>query len=219
MPTRSRKRRTFDMGRLREALRGPGADTRVWIATARVDDDPDAVVWDDQIGWLVDVTFYGGPLDQEGPVPCRLGGAFSQEGGTKSDPPGAGCEVLVAITDGNPNSNPVIVARLHNTGCNVPTEVNGDPIDEAKAKATHIVVTPHSTDQEYGGTLRISATQMAFLADLVELTQEGATQSFVRGDDFKITYDGHGHSSPFGPTGGTIIPLPASNLSTKIKGE
>ena len=124
MPTPARKRRNFDMGRIREAMRGPGADTRVWVATARIDGDEDAREWDPELGWLVDVTFYGGALDQEGPVPCKLGAAFAQNGGTKADPPGLGCEVLVAITDGDGNSNPVIVARMHNGGgCKPPSTV------------------------------------------------------------------------------------------------
>jgi hypothetical protein len=166
MPTSARKRRNFDMGRLREAIRGPGADTRVWLATARVDDDPDAVVWDAELGWLVDVTFYGGPLDQEGPVPCRLGTIFAQAGATKADPPGANCEVLVAITDGDANSNPTIVARIHNAGgCQAPEEVNGDEITEEKASSTHITVTPHGADEQYGGARRISAPTQELQAD------------------------------------------------------
>ena len=165
MPTRARKRRNFDMGRLREAIRGPGADTRVWIATARIDDDPDALTFDPEIGWIVDVTFYGGPLDQEGPVPCRMGDVFAQQGGTKSNPPGPGCEVLVAITDGDANSNPVIVARMHNAGgCEVPTSVNGDDLTETKALADHIVVTTKGSDEQYGGDRRITAKSLEWEA-------------------------------------------------------
>ncbi len=146
------------MGRLREAIRGPGADTRVWLATARIDDDPDAISFDPEIGWIVDVTFYGGPLDGEDEVPCRLGEAFAQQFATKSDPPGIGCEVLVAITDGDANSNPVIVARMHNAGgCQPPPLVNLTPITEGYALANHIVVTPHGADEQYGGDRRVTA--------------------------------------------------------------
>ena len=168
MPTRSRKRRNVDMGRLREAIRGPGADTRVWLATARIDDDPDAISFDSEIGWIIDVTFYGGPLDQEGPVPCKLGEVFAQQFATKSDPPGRGCEVLVAITDGDANSNPIIVARMHNAGgCEVPLLVNFTPITEGYALANHIVVTPHGADEQYGGDRRVTAPSQLLEAETV----------------------------------------------------
>ncbi len=174
MPTSARKRRNLDMGRLREAMRGPGADTRVWLATARVDVDPDATVWDEKLGWLVDVTFYGGPLDQEGPIPCRLGQMFAQDGATRADPPGQGCEVLVAITDGDANSNPVIVARQHNAGgCEAPITVNGIPIDELLAAANHLVITPHGALEQYGGDRQVTAPNQALEASAL-LRLEGA---------------------------------------------
>lgn len=168
MPTRSRKRRNFDMGRLRDAIRGPGADTRVWTATARIDDDPDAISFVPGLGWIVDVTFYGGPLDQEGPVPCKMGESFAQQFATKSDPPGRGCEVLVEIPDGDANSNPVIVARMHNEGgCEVPLLVNLTPITEDYALANHIVVTPHGADEQYGGDRRVTAPSQLLEAETV----------------------------------------------------
>jgi hypothetical protein len=158
MPTSARKRRNFDMGRLREAMRGPGADTRVWLMTARVDDDPDAIVLDPELGWIVDVTVYGGPLDQEGPIPCRLGMPSAGDQATKSCPVTAGCEVLVAVSDGDANSNPIIVARMHNAGgCSFPLLVNGTPITEAYAKANEILVTELGADEQYGGDRRVTA--------------------------------------------------------------
>ena len=166
MPTSARRRRNVDMGRLRAAMRGPGADTRVWLAAARVDDDPDAISWDTSLGWIVDVTFYGGPLDQEGPVPCRMGMPFAQDGATKSDPPSPDCQVLVAITDGDANSGPVIVGRIHNAGdCSPPATVNTYPIDEDEALATHIVVTPNGAQEQYGDDRQVSASNQTLEAE------------------------------------------------------
>lgn len=207
MPTRSRKRRNVDMGRLREAIRGPGADTRVWLATARIDDDRDAISFEVGVGWIIDVTFYGGPLDQEGPVPCKLGEAFAQQFATKSDPPDRGCEVLVAITDGDANSNPVIVARMHNEGgCEVPLLVNFTPITEGHALANHIVVTPHGADEQYGGDRRVTApSQLLEADDVAQLAAPSIllggvtatpltpaippTESFVKGDQYTAAED------------------------------
>ena len=64
--------RSIDYSRIAAGVAGPGVDTRTWITLARVDADPDATVWDDDLGWLVDVTMVGGPLDGDGPVLCRV---------------------------------------------------------------------------------------------------------------------------------------------------
>lgn len=191
-------RKHVDMGRLREALRGPGADTRSWIASARVDDDPDAIRWDDALGWIVDVTFYGGSLDQEGPVACRLGGAFAQDGATRSDPPTRGAEVLVALPSGDPNADPIIVARLHNTSEPVPLTIFGLPITEATALLAHLLVSPLGLQQEYalaarlralkwlieGGSVALAGTVQLGVTVLPDGSVVPPTQPMLRGADF-----------------------------------
>lgn len=168
------------MGRLREAIRGPGADTRVWLLAARVDDDADAIVLDPELGWIVDVTFYGGALDQEGPVPCRLGMSFAENRGTRSCPVSANCEVLVAVTDGDANSNPIIVARMHNGGgCEFPLLVNLTTITEDYALANHILVTKHGADEQYGGDRRVTAPSQLLEAETV--AQVAAPTIFLGG--------------------------------------
>lgn len=153
-----RSRKYVDFGKLREAISGPGADTRVWIAAARIDDDPDAMRWDDQLGWLVDVTFYGGPLDGDGPVVCRVASGFANGSGTLAHPPKAGCEVAVAIHDGDPNANPVVIGMVHNGGgCAPPSELFGLPLLEAVAAANHILSSPHGMLAELAGLLRVKA--------------------------------------------------------------
>jgi hypothetical protein len=191
MATRARKRPIPDFGRMREGLRGPGIDTRVWIAMARVDDDPDAIRYsppdgeDGAVGWIVDVTFQGGPLDQDGPVPCRVGASFAGDGALRSDPPSRGCEVAVLIPEGDPNASPTIIAQLSNDdGCPVPGEVNGRTLDEEKALATHVLRTPHGIEEQAGGDItRASDATHRVLGALVELADEDAGQAFVRGND------------------------------------
>lgn len=202
MGTSARIRKQLDYGRLRRAMAGPGADPRTWCATARVDDDPDAIRFEEPDGWLVDVTIQGGPLDGE-EITCRVASGFAQNGATRSDPPSRDCEVLVVISEGDPNANPVIVGQVHNGGgCPVPSSVNGEGLDEQKALATHVLVTPHDVDQQIGGFLRqflgedltqeadgnvkiqAKGAQAELLAALVNLADAGATQSYVRGTVF-----------------------------------
>jgi len=196
--SQSRQRRNIDMGRLREALRGPDVDTRVWLATATVDNDPDAIRWEAESGWIVDVTFYGGPLDGDGPVACRLAATYAAAGATRSDPPSGGDEVIVSITDGDPNSNPIIVARLHNQSVPPPALIFGLPITEVTALLAHILVSPLGLQEEYALPARLKA--LSWLLEGVSLALAGTvalgvttlpdgsvvppTQPMLRGADF-----------------------------------
>lgn len=198
MSTKARIRASLDYGRLREAISGPGADPRTWLALARVDDDEDAITFDPSPaqdgtggGWLVDVTFQGGALDQEGPIPCRVSAAFAGESRTRSEPFERGCEVVVAVNEGDPNAAPVIIGRVHNGGdCQVPNQVNGTDIDEDYAQATHIFVTPHAVDEQVDGTRRVKTGDThRLLGPLLELADENASQSFVLGDAQKTALE------------------------------
>ena len=198
MATGSRIRRTIDYGRLREAIAGPGADTRVWSVVGRVDDDPDAIRWESGVGWLVDVTLQGGPLDQEGPVVCRVASPFSGGGVTRSDPPARGCEVQIVLMEGDPNVAPVIVGYTHNNdGCQAPTSVNGEQITEALALVNHILVTPHGVLEQIAGALKQvvdaerhveSTGKHKVLGATLDLAEDGASQSYVRGDEFMAAF-------------------------------
>jgi hypothetical protein len=151
-----------------------------------VDDDPDAIRLEPGVGWVADVTFNGGPLDQEGPVACRISSRFATSGGTGLDPISRGCEVLVVLSEGDPNASPTIVGQVHNAGgCELPGSVNGLSIDEALALVTHILKTPHGLEEEYGGDIRVATPGThRLLGQLIELAELGATQSYVRGDTF-----------------------------------
>lgn len=192
-------KRQIDMGRLAQALSAPGNDTSVWVTLGRVDDDVDAIRWDTQgVGWVVDVTLQAGPLDQVGPVPCKLSSAYAGSERLESAPVERGCSVVVAIPGGNPNVGPLIIGRTSNRdGCEVPTSVNGQPINEAFALANHFLVTPHGQQQQFGGDVRHDAPNMSLRATVqaqllgatVELAQDGATQAFVRGNQFQTAFD------------------------------
>jgi hypothetical protein len=244
-----RGRRRVDFGRLREASAGPGADPRVWIALGRIDDDEDAVRWEDELGWVVDVTFSGGGLDQEGPVACRVTSAFGGDGLGRSEPPARGVVVVVAIPEGDPNTEPTVLGYLAGPGCAPPSAVNGDDITETKALGTHLLVSDAAVDWQVEDGIRFKATgssaKARLLAPAVELATQGAGQAFVRGNAQKdalvtfLTALGTWASSvettmtnaPF-PKPGLAASLAAlqtaitqlktdlaSALSTKIKGE
>jgi len=160
----------------------PGNDPRTWVSIARVDDHDDAITWDDSLGWIVDVTFLGGPLDQDGPVPCRLGSMFVG----RSDPPNRGCLVVVVIP-GSTNEECVVVGVLSAEDCPQPLEVNGETIDEDFAKRTHFLVTTKNVDEQIDGEIRSkSSGDHRILSDgQVLLATQDPSQSFVRGEDFE----------------------------------
>ncbi len=156
--TQARIRRRFDLGRLRIAMAGAGADTRTWVTSARIDDDPDAISFDADVGWIVDVTFIGGDLAEEGPVPCRVAMSFGGDGFGELEPPALGCEVNVLINEGDPNANPIIIGYTDNgDGCGPPTVVAGFPVTELTAAGTHYRKSSHNIESEYAGSARAQA--------------------------------------------------------------
>lgn len=191
MPTGARTRSAPDQGRLGELVSAPGIDTRTWIAKARVDSDADAIRFADSadqedgpIGWVIDVTFVDGPLANEGPIPCRLSSVFAGPSVFQSDPVRGGCLVSVLLTEGNPNTDPIIVGILPADDCPVPATVNDTTIDEAYALETHILVTDKAVDQEIAGDRRVKTGDGAthrLLGESLELADQGATQPFVKG--------------------------------------
>lgn len=184
MTVRSRIRTRFDAGRLRELIKGPGSDTRTWLFYGRVDDDDDAIRWEEGLGWIVDVTVVGGPLDGEGPIPCRVGWPYAGDGAGSSSPIERGVLAACLLPEGDLNGTPTIVAMVPTTERPVPEEVNGRTIDEAFAESTHFLVTPHDYEAQVGSLWRVSADDDAkLLAQNVVLADDNAGQSYVRGDD------------------------------------
>lgn len=230
MTTGARVRASLDYGRLREAMAGPGADPRTWVSMGRVDDDEDAITFDPNPaqdgtggGWLIDVTLQGGALDQEGSIPCRVSEAFSGDDRGRIEPFERGCEVLVLIPEGDPNASPVIVGQIHNAGdCQVPNQVNGTDIDEALALATHIFVTPHAVDEQIDGTRRVKTGDThRLLGPLLELADEGASQSFVLGNTQKDALDTFAQSvlsafTDLVPPGPPATPVTAAQAAAAV---
>lgn len=173
--TRYRTRSRVDMSRVAAGLKMPGIDTRTWVALARVDEDPDATVWDTELGWLVDVTIVGGPLDGDGPVLCRVASHGAAHGTGQYNPPNQGCLVFVAIPGGDTNDDCVILGQLNDTECKAPTTVNGTTIDEEFASHTHVFAFPDDDfDAEYAN-VRLTGQMV--------LGAKDADQPFPRGTD------------------------------------
>jgi hypothetical protein len=182
--SRTRVRKVPDFGRIAEGISRPGIDPRVWLALARVDDDPDAVVWDEALGWIVDVTFVGGPLDGDGPCPCRVASGGEGAGVGYARPPRAGGLVVVQIINGDANDDAVILGQLWEQRTAAPSSVNGDSIverdpqsGEVAAAETHIAVFPEEDVDEEWRNVRVTGERMV-------LGAPDADQPFIRGDDY-----------------------------------
>ena len=168
-------------------MAGPGSDPRSWTARAIVDDDEDAIRWEDGAGWFADVTITGGPLDGEGPIPCQVASVYGAPGFGSFCPVSRGQCVAVVIIEGDLNQIPIIVGCLFTEQSPAPTEVNGDAIDEEKMLADLVLVTDKGRDEQIGGRSRTKVEGEFILASEEKLTlgAEGASQSFVKGDQQK----------------------------------
>lgn len=181
-----------DMRRLAQAVSAPGIDPSCWLTLGRVDDDDEAFSWVAGTGWVVDVTFHGGKLDQVASIPCRVGASIASSGELSSCPIAKGAEVLVAFPgDGDLNDSPVILAQLPNAGRNpAPAFIfaettSPEPIDEAFARSTIFLVVESDVKLDVGKVFRLQAVDEAGLhAQVVTLAEKDATQAFVRGTAF-----------------------------------
>jgi len=183
-------RQVPDFNRLRAAISGPGADTRLWVSIARVEEEENSVYWMEGTGWVADVTFQTGPNAGEGDTPCRVLGPIGGSGTAQTRPVEPNSVVAVALVDGDANVQPVILGMLHNpTDQPVPTEVNELEINQSVASSTNITVSDYKVESQYAGDVRISATGGWYIvAPEVNISPNGvrddATQPYVRGDDF-----------------------------------
>lgn len=175
-----------DMARAISAQRPSGIVPQQWVVLGRVDDDPDAISWYPGWGWVVDVTITAGDSAGEGPIPCRVVSSFAASLNGRIEPVSRGQEGLIVYPGGDPNVQPVFVGYLSNpTEGQVPTQVNGLPVDEALALANHILVSPWGKQEQLAGAIHVSsATTHTLGGALVELGILGATQPFVRGAVF-----------------------------------
>lgn len=107
----------FDASSMREAFKGPGMDTRMWISYAIVDvpgadqGDGTTVEFDDEDGQLyVNCTLKPSDLQAR----ARLGMISAGSGEAVYFPFAGGEEVLVAIPEGDMKAGAVIISRLNN---------------------------------------------------------------------------------------------------------
>ncbi len=201
MPTGSRVRRSIDAERLRDLF----APNETWNTCARVDDDATAIRWDPLQGWIVDVTPYGGNLEGDDETPCRVAAPLAGAGSLDSVPIERACEVVVEVIDGDSESNPVIVGRVHNSeDCQVPLEITGVPITgEVPASVpnplgawfvglspfdSELKKSPYNRAEQYEGQRLVQALVQIIEADQEEdgvlLGSRTADQSYVLGDDY-----------------------------------
>jgi hypothetical protein len=154
------------------------------------EDDQDVMVWDNDLGWLVDVTVMQGPYAGQGDIVCRFASTAQGTGVTKACPPRPGILVLVVFPDGNPNEDAIIIGELHDIDHPAPTTVNGDTIVERDptegqigAISTHIGAYPNeSLDEEWENVRITSSGQMV-------LAKADADQPFPRGNDLADSLD------------------------------
>jgi hypothetical protein len=150
----------------------------------RVDDDDDAIRWDETLGWLCDVTAVSG--SQAGsllPMACRVvTGAQGVDTGTHW-PPRRGGLVVVVFPSGDPNEDSIILGQLHNTDdAGAPATVNDTTIDEDFALETVFTVEPEKDLDEEWRNVRITGEEMI-------LGTADADQAFARGDDLADAID------------------------------
>jgi len=231
---RSRVRSLLDFGRIAEAVSRPGIDPRSWLVYARIDDDPDAIVWDAELGWFVDVTVVSGQLAGE-PVLARVSADALSSGG-RYTPPRANALVLLAVPNGDSNDECVVLMQLHSSDRTAPTTVNGDTIverdpqaGEVAALVTHLSVFPNEDCDEEWRERRVTASGAHRLhGDTMELGLAGADQSYVRGEDkadadeaFVSAVDTYNQQvlaafSAMLPPGPPVTPVTAANVSAGI---
>ncbi len=195
--TRANKRKRWDVERVRAAIGAPDPG-QTFTAAARIEDPTDAIHFDPQSGWIVDVSFYGGPLDGEKEVPVRvLSKGPGGDGFGEYIPPARGAEVLIGIPEGDVEANPVMIGYLTNEdGDKPPTQINGLALATEAPASTPLAVSPHDTEikrsphnrrEQYDGARTVQATSHVLKADQptagVLLGSETAAKSFLLGED------------------------------------
>lgn len=130
---------------LSRAFTRPGIDPRAWNCTGRIGEE--SAYWDASAGWIVDVDVYGGPLDGNAGMVCRVSSLSTGSGYGVFLPPLSSAEVIVQITDGEPDANPVVIGTLSNQDDMVaPTSVCSLPIDPLGDSSTLVSVSPYDTE-------------------------------------------------------------------------
>ena len=163
-------RSAVDTGQLKEAAKSPGIDPRVWLTYAIVT----AVSYDAEHGVFCDIKYQ--PRGEE--ETALLGASYAGSGFGTYCPVNINDTVLVAVANGDPQTGPVVVARLWNAGDPPPSAAGSGET------ASLDVSTTVQTDKNYTITTQGSGNIDLVLGGLINLVKSDATQPYVRGSDF-----------------------------------
>lgn len=167
-----------DVRRLGAAIAYPGIDSRTWVTAGRVDQE--GIHWDAGVGWIIDVKPYGGALEDSEGMPVRvLSTGPGGSGFGEYIPPSLEAEVLLALPEGDPESNPVLVGYLTNEDdSHPPSEVTGLPIVADLTTSSDAAVSPFDTEikrspfnrrQEWAGKYVLKVASWELIAPAIAL--------------------------------------------------
>ena len=180
---RSRTYGSFDHATLRQAMAGPGMDSRQWTSMGVVDPDEGsqrAVSYDPDFGPLVHVTLQPSGI----PVVCRVGSVCAGSGEADGEAFSAGDEVVVVVPEGDERTGPVIVARTNNTISPYPMRVAG--IDVANNVSFKRRIGPIAYESNTAIIFRVASVESFFsLSQDGNATLSSGDKSFLHiGSDF-----------------------------------
>ena len=145
----------FDAEAMRQAMSGPGNDTRQWVSYGRVSPDTPSgasVRFDvkDEQGTQIGQPLVVVKLEPSGiEVPCRVSSMTAGQGEGEWYPFVAGDEVLVVIPEGNERAGCCIIGRLNQSLDTFPTTVGGQDVTKnnfgfRRARAPYVFETAES---------------------------------------------------------------------------
>jgi hypothetical protein len=179
-----------DARRLGLAIAYPGIDSRSWATAGRVEEG--GIHWDSGVGWIIDVKPYGGQLEDSDGMPVRvLSAGPGGSGFGEYIPPSVEAEVLVVMTEGDPESNPALIGYLTNEDdSHPPYEVTGLAIDSEATTSTDTAVSPYDTEikrspfhrrEEWAGKFVGQAKSWEVISDKITLGGANGAQPALLG--------------------------------------
>lgn len=165
--------RTFDANRLAIAATRPGIDPRCWIAYGTVEE----ITFTPIVGYVVAVSFVGGPLNGEGPIPCTVAAPFARLNAIGGAPFSVGDLAVVVIPEGDANVDPIVIGFVNSPEQAPSVLVNLQPVTAAFLEGAHVLADPTKALEVEVLTARLNAT-------LVQLASPAPTQAYLRGTVF-----------------------------------
>ncbi len=195
---RTPSRQPIDIGRIREAVSGPGIDPRRWVVAALVSSDDDAVFVHDDGVWIeCEIKSTGEPLSARWTL-----GIDPQTGrGVWIPPPRPGAEIAVIIDGGNP-LNAIGVPGFYasdlaaHPGFQIPAAILAEPDAVHVIGADQRVILTTTKD-----ILAKSDTKVQIQAPAVEIGNGALLANARKTDPVRVTIP-IGGVSVTGPPGG-----------------